>query len=161
MAYGAGIHVGHLSFIKTTKLNLSFEMIFYDVESNIVTLSPGSSFTAQYFSNSIPLLVWAEVDHTGEFGPFIKVGAGSIYHEIKYEFYPQEDLGFEHDRWLFAYAVGGGLRFTPTPNIDLLAFAEGITGIDEEINLKILHWDVKLDSQFRLSFYGIRIRYWF
>jgi opacity protein-like surface antigen len=160
-AFGLGMSFGGIALSDAVRLHLSSEISYTRVQTDDSHEQFGETVPAQYTYTGMPVLIWAELHQTGKLGPFVKVGAGAVRSTIDEDYPDYREFNFSTDFWSFAYAVGGGIRYCPTNNLDLLLEIESIVGTESGTATNSFGQTTESESPYGFSLLGLRIRYWF
>jgi opacity protein-like surface antigen len=158
-AYGLGVGVSGIGFLIETELGMFIEFSRIELEANMVTRSDGA--TATYDGTAIPIMLWMELSQSGRLGAFVIGGIGATHVEFAHLFDPNPWYNSIYDYWSFAWGYGGGLRFTPIPNLDFAVSLQNVVGTGTGKSENEYGWVNETNSPFSVNSWGLSVRYWF
>jgi len=158
-SYGAGIGIGGIGFISSSKLSFFAEALIRDFDTVEVVRDDGAA--AVCTGRSIPIMLWTELNQFGDFEPFVRLGIGITHTKYTKRYNPRPWYDTDFDYWSFTYGYGGGVRYAVTRNLDIIATIEVAVVTQDADSRNAYDWVAELDGPFAISFKGFRLRYWF
>jgi opacity protein-like surface antigen len=159
LSIGGGLHYRAVSFIYSTRLNLSLETQLIDLASNPV-YNQWQDYSAEYDGYALPVLFWCELLPESRFGPFVKIGIGAMLLDLSDQ-YNDPDLADRSGRyWSVAFGLGAGIYYSISEELDVQVIVQGMSGPQESSFTNEDDVEYKLEA-YAVYFFGLNIRYWF